>query len=82
MDLLATMIVTGISDRGNGTIPALVSMPIVNLAECRRSMSAYIDDMPDTEVTGRGENYIVGKIKTDNGAIVTFYVKCQTRGKS
>jgi hypothetical protein len=45
-------------------------------------MTAYVDDMPDTEATGRGENYIVAKIVPRNGATVVFYVKCQTRGKS
>ena len=79
MDLPATMIVTAVGNRTSPAV-ALSSMPVSDLTECRRAMTAYIDDMPDTEVTGRGQNYIVGKVKQDEGGIVTFYVKCQNRG--
>ena len=80
MDLHATMTITGTANRST-PIVAMTSMPVSDLTECRRAMTAYVDDMPDTEVTGRGENYIVAKVPADNGGSVTFYVKCQTRGK-
>jgi hypothetical protein len=82
MDYLATMTVTSVATSPQGTNSSLTSMPVSDMAECRRSMTSYVDDMPDTEVTGRGENYIVAKIVPTFGATVVFYVKCQTRGKS
>lgn len=82
MDYLATMTVTSVANSPQGTNTSLTSMPVSDMTECRRSMTAYVDDMPDTEATGRGENYIVAKIVPRNGATVVFYVKCQTRGKS
>lgn len=59
-------------------VPAVTSVPVATMQECRKNMIAYVDEMPDMNVMRKTENTIVAEghpVSTE----VRIVVKCQSR---
>ena len=70
----ATMIITVF---GNAA-PAVTSMPVTTMQECRKNMVAYVEELADFEVVRKSQDAITVQGTPISGTIRVI-AKCQTR---
>lgn len=70
----ATMIITLL---GNAA-PAVTSMPVTSMQECRKNMVSYVEELPGLEVLRKSQDAITAQGTPISGT-VRVTVKCQTR---
>lgn len=70
----ATMLITAFGTQ----VPALTSMPVSTMQECRKNMVSYVDELPDAKVMRKTENTITAEV-SPAGVTFRIVVKCQTR---